>query len=100
MHRKRHPIFEGLVFGLAGLLALIIAVAALSRLLESRRRAAAAQANLYASPMSQGGYGQDVPEGGNLVHSGTEESPSSSPSAAVTYSAPERVAAPTVPKPE
>lgn len=27
MHAKRHPIFEGLVFGLAGLLALIIAFA-------------------------------------------------------------------------
>lgn len=61
MHAKRHPLFEGLVFGLAGLLALFIlgAVARQVFLSYASNRPAADRAPILASagpPVAGSGY--------------------------------------------
>lgn len=96
MHAKRHPIFEGLVFGLAALLALVIFGAVSERLYE--RYEAGHQAGADVAP-SQGVPMDSAAAGANtLVGSPTEEVPASLPSASISAGAP-RQAAPDVPAP-
>lgn len=90
MHRKRHPFFEGLVFGLFGLLAVVVLAGAAARFFGSGLRRGPAVASSSSSP---GYYGQDVPEGGNLVRSGTERGVNSLPAAQAGFGASEGVGA-------
>lgn len=90
MHRTRHPFFEGLVFGLFGLLAVVVLAGAAARFFGSGARrgppvASAASRSSY--------YGQDVPEGGNLVHSRTERAVNSLPASQAEFGASEGVGA-------
>lgn len=70
MHDDRHPVLEYLVFGLAGVLAVILAYYAFMRW-ENGRRAAGAEAPLGRAAEAEA---PDLPAStGNLRHSGTVE---------------------------
>lgn len=99
MHRARHPFFENLVFGLAGLLALILLYAVGTRLLARGGASSSAYPGVASGAASSGGFGQDEPEGGNLVSYRTRASVDSVPPAQASFGAAQNPVAVSVPAP-
>lgn len=98
MHRARHPFFENLVFGLAGLLALILLYAIGTRVL-ARGGSASSYPGVASGAASSGGFGQDVPEGGSLVSYRTHAAVDAVPPAQASFGAAQKTVAVSVPAP-